>query len=70
MGLRKEYGGKIEDALNKLVDEKLDVSGVKKQLMEAAEKAISKLVDEQLEGLKHKIKADFIDLIDGENDID
>lgn len=61
MGLREEFGGKIEEALNKLIDEKLSA--------EILTPLIVDLLNKQLEGLKHKLKAEVIDLIDGEDDI-
>jgi hypothetical protein len=61
MGLREELGGKLEEALNKLVDEKLSA--------EILTPLIVDLLNKQLGGLKDKIKADVIDLIDGEDDI-
>ncbi len=61
MGLREELGGKIEETMNRLVDEHLSV--------EMLTPMIESLLREQLETLKHKIKADVIDLIDGQDDI-
>ncbi len=61
MGLREEFGGKLEDALNKLVDEKLSA--------EVLTPLLVGLLNTQLASLKQKIKADVIDLIDGEDDI-
>lgn len=72
MGLRQDLGGKLEDVLNKLVDEKVTTIG--KELMRAElHKLADKLVDEHYEklmgGLAAKLKADVIDLIDGEDDL-
>jgi hypothetical protein len=72
MGLREELGGKLETALNKLVDEKLQ--GVSTESLKAeAHKLIDGLIDKHigglLTGLADKLKKDVIDLIDGEDDI-
>lgn len=61
MGVREELGGKIEEALNKLVDEKLSA--------EILAPLIVDMLNKQLDGIKHKLKADVIDLIDGEDDV-
>lgn len=61
MGLREELGGKIEEALNKLVDEHLSA--------EKLTPLLNGLLNEQLDKVKQRIKADVIDLIDGEDDI-
>ena len=61
MDLRKEFGGKIEEALNKAVDEHLSAA-VLLPLVEG-------VINSQLEKVKHMIKADVIDQIDGEDDI-
>ena len=65
MGLRETYGGMIEAALNELVDKHLDATKLKEEL----HSVVDKYVDEYLEDLKHKLKADLIDKIDGEDDI-
>lgn len=61
MGLREELGHKIEEMLNKIVDEQLSVEKLAPML--------DSLLKGQLESLKHKIKADVIDLIDGVDDV-
>ena len=61
MDLRKDLGGKLEDALNKLVDEHLSAS--------VLVPLVEKLLNGQLDKIKQKIKADYIDLIDGEDDV-
>ena len=65
MGFRETYGGIVEAALNGAVDKYLDATEVKKTLHEQ----IDKLVDEKLADIKQKLKADVIDLIDGQDDI-
>lgn len=65
MDIRKTLGGKLEEALNAAVDKHLDATSLKEQL----HKGVDKLVDDKLADLKHKLKADVIDLIDGEDDI-
>lgn len=72
MGLREELGGKLELALNKLVDEKLkDVSldKVKAELHEQVDKLVDKHLGGVIEGLGERLKKDVIDLIDGEDDL-
>lgn len=61
MDLRKELGGKLEEALNKLVDEHLSA--------EKLTPLVVGLLESQVEKIKAKIKSDYIDLIDGEDDI-
>ncbi len=61
MGLREDLGGKLEEALNKAVDEHLSAA-VLMPLVEG-------LIDTQLEKVKAMVKANVIDLIDGEDDI-
>lgn len=61
MGLREELGGKVEEALNKLVDEHLSA--------EKLTPLIVVLLEGQVDKVKQMIKADVIDLIDGEDDI-
>lgn len=65
MGFREQYGQMVEDLLNAAVDKYLDAADIKVKLHEA----IDKLVDEKLADLKHKLKAEVIDQIDGEDDI-
>lgn len=66
MGIREEIGGRVEDMLNKALDNNLKPEVIKEKLHEQ----VDKLVDQYIGDLKHKIKADVIDLIDGENDIE
>lgn len=61
MGLRADLGGKVEEALNKLVDEHLSA--------EKLTPLITNLLEGQVEKLREMIKKDVIDLIDGEDDI-
>jgi len=65
MGIREELGGRLEEALNKAVDKHLNADLIKEQLYSA----IDDMVDKFLGELNHKLKADVIDLIDGEDDI-
>ena len=60
MDVRKELGGKVEDALMKLVDEKLSA--------EVLTPLITALINTQIEGIKEKVK-EVVDLIDGEKDL-
>lgn len=68
MGLREDLGGKLEEALNKLVDEKLANVG-KDFLKSEAHKLIDKLIDDNYDKLVaggiDSIKK-LIDKIDGE----
>jgi hypothetical protein len=61
MGLREDLGGKLEDALNKLVDEHLSA--------EKLTPLLTGLLEGQVGKLKELIKKDVIDLLDGEDDI-
>jgi len=65
MGIRSINGGIAEAILNDAVDKLLSPEAIKKYLHEM----IDKKVDDIAGDLAHKIKADFIDLIDGEDDI-
>lgn len=72
MGLREELGGKLETALNKLVDEKMSTLGkemLKEKAMELAVKLVEDNYEKLMTGLADKLKKDVIDLIDGEDDI-
>jgi hypothetical protein len=64
MGLREELGGKLEDMLNKAIDN-ISLEDLKAKL----HKEVDKIVDEHIGTLTYKLKADVIDLIDGEDDI-
>ena len=61
MGLREDLGGKLEDALNKLVDEHLSA--------EKLTPLIVNLLEGQIDKIKQVLKADVIDKIDGVDDI-
>lgn len=61
MDLRKDLGGKLEEALNKAVDEHLSA--------DVLMPLVAALINGQLEKVKAKAKANVIDLIDGEDDI-
>lgn len=64
MGLRETLGGKVEEVLNGLVD-KIDADSIKVKL----HAEVDKMVDKYVADVKEKLKADVIDLIDGEDDI-
>lgn len=61
MGFREEYGAMAESFLNIAVDKYMSDEKVKAKIMEYVEKELPKL--------RKMIKADIIDLIDGEDDI-
>lgn len=65
MGIKETILGKVEEYLNNAVDTYLDASVIKEEL----HLAVDKLVDNNLMQLKHKLKADVIDRLDGEDDI-
>lgn len=65
MGFRETYGGIVEEKLNEFVDKNLNADSIKEEIKEQ----LDKLVDKHLADLKHKLKAEVIDLIDGEDDI-
>ena len=65
MGFRETYGQMVEDALNVAVDKYLNGEEIKAKLNEE----VNKLIDGKLEDLKHQLKAEVIDKIDGEDDI-
>ena len=65
MGLRKEYGHKIEEALNAAVDKYITAD----MLVALVIPQLTSLLQSKTEELKQKLKADVIDLIDGEDDI-
>ena len=68
MNLRKKLGGLAETAINKAIDE-IDSDKLKEKLMLDVEKLIDRTVSNYLEDFKHKVKANYVDLIDGEDDI-
>lgn len=61
MGLREDLGGKLEEALNKLVDQHLSAEKLTPLLVS--------LIEGQVEKVKELLKKDVIDLIDGQDDI-
>lgn len=72
MGLREEMGGKLEDVLNKLVDEKLkgvSLDALKAKVHEEINALIDKHLGSVVDGLAERLKKDVIDLIDGQDDI-
>ena len=71
MGLREEIFGKVEEKLNESVD-KISAESLKKEadkLVEKLREELYKFIDEKVDGFKHKLKADIIDKLDGEDDI-
>jgi hypothetical protein len=68
MELRKKLGGMAEEAINKAIDD-LDVEGLKKKVVSEVENLIDELVSNYVDDFKEKVKANYIDLIDGEDDI-
>lgn len=64
MGLRERIGGKIEDIINARIDE-FKSEDLKKEL----HAKVDELVNNNLDLLKTKLKANIIDMIDGEDDI-
>ncbi len=72
MSLRETLGGKVEEALNKIVDEKLkglSLDKIKAELHEQLDQIIDKHLAGVIDGLGDKLKKDVIDLIDGQDDI-
>ncbi len=70
--LRKEIGGKVEAALNKMIDEKVGNLGkdfIKAQLHAQVDKLVDENYDKLIGDVLHKLKADIIDAIDGEDDV-
>ena len=65
MGFRETYGGMLETLLNEAVDKHLDGEAIKTKLNEE----INKLVDGELASFKAKVKANFIDQLNGLDDI-
>lgn len=65
MGIRETLGGMAEEELNQLVDELMSEDMVD-DLLAMAKPQLTKLLNEQL---KAKLKANYIDKIDGEDDI-
>lgn len=63
--MRETYGGMIEEALIEALESNLGSEQIKKALHEA----MDKLVDEKIEGLKQKLIANVLDLLDGQDDI-
>lgn len=65
MGLREDFGGKVEAALNAAVDKYVTADMLTALIIPQLES----LLKTQTEKLKQQLKADVIDLIDGEDDI-
>lgn len=61
MGMREEYGGMLESILNVAVDKYLSDDKIKAKIME--------YVSEELPKFRAMVKADVIDLLDGQDDI-
>lgn len=66
MGLRETIGGMAEDALNKAIDKALGQGDLVEKVIDMIRPELKKLIGE---GLAEKIKANWIDQIDGEDDI-
>lgn len=72
MGFRETYGGAAEQMLNDLVDKHLkDLSSdkIKEELHKVVDKLVDEHVGEIVGKVAQKLKAEVIDLIDGEDDI-
>ena len=65
MGIRETYGAMLETVLNAAVDKHLNADLIKEQL----HKSVDEMVDKHLADVRHKLKAEVIDLIDGEDDL-
>lgn len=65
MDLRKDFGGKIETLLNAAVDKYVNPETLAAMILPQ----LVDLIKTQSENLKHQLKAEVIDLIDGEDDI-
>lgn len=65
MDLRKDFGGKIETALNAAVDKYITAD----MLIALIIPQLTSLLSTKTEELKHQLKAEVIDLIDGEDDV-
>lgn len=65
MDVRKTLGGLAEDQLNKLVDE-LEVDALIDKGLEKVKAELSKYLNDEI---KLKLKANYIDKLDGEDDI-
>lgn len=65
MSLREKLGGMLEEELNELVDA-LDVDALLDKLAEKLKAEARKVLDVEI---KEKLKANYIDKIDGVDDI-
>ncbi len=65
MDLREKLGGLAEEQLNKMVDD-LDVGQILDKVLVKAKEELSKLLNEEI---KLKLKANYIDKLDGQDDI-
>lgn len=66
MGFRKTYGGLVETAANKAVDDLFAGEELSEKIGKLVAEQVKKIVGDNL---RDKIKANYIDLIDGEDDI-
>lgn len=72
MSLRKTYGKILEEKLNELVDNNLkdlSTAEIKAELHELTDKLVDKHLAGIIDGLGEKLKANFIDMINGVDDI-
>lgn len=65
MGLREVLGGLAEEELNKLVDE-LKPEELVDKLVDLIKPQLAKVLNDEI---KAKLKANYIDKLDGEDDI-
>ena len=65
MGLRETYGGIVESGLNEAIDKNLS----KEKVMALVVEKLEQVLGENWDALLAKVKSDYIDLIDGEDDI-
>ena len=66
MDVRKQVGGMVEAALNDAVDKALAGEDIVKKISDMIAKELGKMIGDNL---AEKIKANYIDKIDGEDDM-
>jgi len=72
MGIREQLGGMAEAALMKAVDDnvkELSTDKIKAELYKLVDKMVDEYIGSKLDDLVMKIKANFIDQLDGVDDI-
>jgi len=72
MGIRESLGGALEEKLNAAVDKavaELDLSTIANSLKAKIDELINDNAKALIEPLADKLKANVIDLLDGEDDI-